>query len=417
MNIAKEIMVQFLFVLLPFVGFNVYYRDKTQNYSKNFITVACMLSLFLAMTFSLDLKEGYYFDARHIIMFFGMIFGGVQTGIILLLEFIAYRLYIGGEGKWIGISVLTCTFILSRLFTPIYKRANRKWLVSLLAGVMFSLQSGFIIYSFDPAYVLSSLYDHLVVIPLFYMAGIGMLTFLFDKAVSDKELFIRYTEKEKNEAMGHVAASLAHEVRNPITAVSGFLKLMRSASLPKNKMDEYIVICLEELNRMEVVISDYLAIGKPHDKQKIRIDLLHLLQNTIDVMLPYGNMHNVQIELTKPQEPVWIMADPDEMKQVIVNFVKNAIEACSEVSDGKVTLSVSLYGGYVRLSIKDNGIGMSREQQKRLGTIYFSTKSNGTGLGLTFSFQVIRALGGAVSVQSEPYGGSNFTIDIPLAGN
>lgn len=415
MNIAKEIMVQFLFVLLPFVGFNVYYRDKTQNYSKNFITVTCMLSLFLAMTFSVNLKAGYFFDARHIIMFFGMIFGGVQTGIILLIEFMAYRLYLGGGGKWIGILVLTCTFVLSICFIPIFKRSNRKWLVSLLAGIVFSVQSVLVLFYFDPTYINSNLYNHLVVVPFFYMAGIGMLTFLFDKAVSDKELFIRYTEKEKNEVMGHVAASLAHEVRNPITAVSGFLKLMRSASLPKKKLDEYIVICLDELNRMEVVISDYLAIGKPHDKQKVRIDLQHLLQNTIDVMLPYGNMYNVQLELTKPQEPVWIMADPDEMKQVIVNFVKNAIEACTEVSDGKVTLSVSLYGGYVRLSVKDNGIGMSREQKQRLGTIYFSTKSNGTGLGLTFSFQVIRALGGSIAVESEPYGGSTFNIDIPLA--
>ncbi|MDQ8735206.1 HAMP domain-containing sensor histidine kinase [Paenibacillus sp. LHD-38] len=200
-----------------------------------------------------------------------------------------------------------------------------------------------------------------------------------------------------------------------ITAVSGFLKLIRNDTLPKNKLDEYIDISLNELKRMEVVISNYLAIGKPHDKQKVRTDLLYQLQNTIDVMIPYGNMYNVQIELIKPHAPVWIMADSDEIKQVIVNFIKNAIEACSEVLDGKVSLSLSLDGKDAILIINDNGIGMNKDQENRLGTIYFSTKSNGTVLGLTFSFQVIRALGGTISINSQPQVGTEFNITIPLA--
>ncbi|MEV5027770.1 HAMP domain-containing sensor histidine kinase [Paenibacillus sp. LPE1-1-1.1] len=415
MDIIKEIMVQFLFALLPYVSFNVYYRDKAQNYNKNFIIVTCMLSLFLAMTFSLNLKTGYIFDARHIIMFFGIIFGGFQTGIILLVEFIMYRLYLGGEGKWIGIMVLTSTFIMSVIFSRFYKRANRRWSVSIMAGIMFSIHSGLFLYGYDPDYVQSNLYTHLIFVPLFYLIGIWMLTFLFDKAVSDKNLFIKYTENEKNEAIGHVAASLAHEVRNPITAVSGFLKLIRNDTLPKNKLDEYIDISLNELKRMEDIISNYLAIGKPHDKQKVRTDLLYQLQNTVDVMIPYGNMNNVQIELIRPQASVWIMADPDEIKQVIVNFIKNAIEACLEVLEGKVSLSLSLDGKSAILIISDNGIGMNKDQENRLGTIYFSTKSNGTGLGLTFSFQVIRALGGTISINSRPQKGTEFKITIPLA--
>lgn len=131
-------------------------------------------------------------------------------------------------------------------------------------------------------------------------------------------------------------------------------------------------------------------------------------------MTPYANMNNVHLEVHKPEEPIWILANPDEIKQTLLNFIKNAVEACSEVPNGKVSLRLKVDAKNVFLAIKDNGIGMNEEQINRLGSIYFSTKSSGTGLGLTFSYQVIRTLGGNISVQSEPRAGTLFTIILPL---
>ncbi|MCL6457854.1 MAG: HAMP domain-containing histidine kinase, partial [Gorillibacterium sp.] len=115
----------------------------------------------------------------------------------------------------------------------------------------------------------------------------------------------------------------------------------------------------------------------------------------------------------KTEQPIMILANPEEMKQVLVNFLKNAIEACAHVSDGKVLIKLEAQNNQVVLTIGDNGTGMAKDQVKNLGMIYFSTKSTGTGLGLAFSYQVIHSLSGMVSVRSEPQKGTLFTITLP----
>lgn len=413
--IIKHVMLQLFFALLPFILFNVYYRDKLQNYSKKFIIITSSLSLFLAMTFSCNLNSGFYFDVRHIIMYFGVIFGGLQTGCILLIEFFVYRLYIGGDGIWTGSSVFLCTFFLSLFFNQIYKSTHRMTLVTCMAGIVLSIHPTLILYLNQPHMVTNYLFEHMVVFPLQYLIGIWLLTTLFHKAASDKALFINCSQNEKFEAISHVAASLAHEVRNPLTAVKGFLKLIRYSSLEQRKIEQYIDISLMEIDRTESVISEYLSIAKPPSKQKGKTNLSHQVQVIIDVMASYAIMSNVEIELEhKPVVPVWIIANGDEVKQVLVNFMKNAIEACVEIPQAKVSLSLNLVDRNVLLIIKDNGVGMSADQISRLGSIYYSTKSSGTGLGLTYSFQVIRAMGGSIAVQSEPSEGTRFTISIPL---
>jgi two-component system sporulation sensor kinase B len=130
-------------------------------------------------------------------------------------------------------------------------------------------------------------------------------------------------------------------------------------------------------------------------------------------MTPYANMNNVQIQVEKTDQLTMILANPEELKQVLVNFLRNAVEACARVSNGKVFIKLEAQNNQVVLTIRDNGIGMAGDQIKSLGTIYFSTKSSGTGLGLTFSYQVIRSLSGVVSVSSKPQAGTLFTITLP----
>jgi two-component system sporulation sensor kinase B len=413
-TIVKEIVLQLFFALMPFVMFNVYYRDKPQNYNQKFIIMTGMLCLFLSMSFGTSVVNGLFYDIRYIIMFFGLIFGGLQTGCILLAEFVLYRFYLGGEGKWIAMVVLMITFPLSILLYIIYQHTHRKTLIIFTSGIAFSLIPLIIMYQYNPKYVLDNLEFHILVIPVQNSVGVWMLVSLFKKAVSDKELFIRYAQTEKVKAISHVAASLVHEVRNPLTAVKGFLQLIHESTLDRDKVERYIDICVDEIHRTEYILSEYLSISKPLTERQEPTDLFHQLQVIMDVMKPYANMNNVLLEIDKPVDPIWIFTNPEKIKQILINFIKNAVEACSEVPNAKVSLQLRVAARKVLLTIKDNGIGMDEEQINRLGSIYFSTKTSGTGLGLTFSYQVIHALGGTVSVRSEPRAGTLFTITLPL---
>ncbi|GED68669.1 sporulation kinase [Brevibacillus reuszeri] len=413
MSLLKEVILQLFFALTPFVLYNIYYRDKLQNYSRTFILITSSISLFLAMTFASSVVDGIIFDIRYVILFFGLVYGGMQTALILVLEFVLYRCYLGGEGMGVALLMLVCTFLLSVVIYKLYQKTHRKTLYTFLAGILFSLVALGLTYLFFPAYVKQHLAYHVFVIPFQNSVGIWLLMSLFSKAIADKELFIIHAQNEKIQAMSHVAASLAHEVRNPLTAVKGFLRLMQEGPNEPYKTEQYIKISLDEIQRTESILTEYLSISKPLQERHEPINVSEQLHVIQEVMLPFANMHNVELDVQIFDTPVTIIANPDEIKQVLVNFVKNSIEACADVPNGRVMLSILIEKGNAILLIGDNGIGMDEGQIQRLGSIYFSTKSSGTGLGLTYSYHVIHSIGGTIQVTSEPFIGTKFTITFP----
>lgn len=413
MSLLKEVILQLFFALAPFILYNIYYRDKLKNYSTSFILITSSISLLLAMTFASSVVDGVIFDIRYVIMFFGLVYGGVLIALLLLVEFVLYRLYLGGEGTWVALLMLVCTFTLCLIIAEPYKNAYRKSLFTFLAGILFSLVALGLTFIFFPTYVKQHLVYHLFVIPVQNSLGIWLLMSLFGKAIVDKEIFIKHAQNEKLQAMSHVAASLAHEVRNPLTAVKGFLRLIQESPEERTKTEQYIKISLDEIQRTESILTEYLSISKPLTERSEQINVSDQLRIIQEVMLPFANMHNVELDVQIYDTPIVIFANPDEIKQVLVNFVKNAIEACTEVSNGRVMLSILREKENAILMINDNGVGMDEGQINRLGSIYFSTKTSGTGLGLTYSYHVIHSLGGSVRVTSEPFVGTQFTICFP----
>lgn len=413
MSLIKEVILQIFFVLIPFVLFNIYYRDKMRNYSRSFILVTSSISLFLAMTFASSVVDGVIFDVRYVILFFGLVYGGIQTGLLLLVEFVIYRLYLGGEGSVVSLVISVFSFAVSLLMYRTYKTTHRKTFFTIMAGMLFSIIALSLTYFFLPRYFVEHLTYHFLVIPLQNSLGIWILMSLFSKSVSDKEIFIKHAQNEKIETMSHVAASLAHEVRNPLTAVKGFLRLMQENPTDLTKNTQYMTICMDEIQRTEMILSEYLAISKPLTNRYEQVNVADMLKVMRAVMSPFAILHNVELEVRTPETSVTIMANPDEIKQVLVNFIKNAIEACANVRKGTVFLSLMVEEGKAILVIKDNGVGMDEGQMKRLGSIYFSTKSSGTGLGLTYSYHVIHTFGGTVTVNSKPNVGTKFSIIFP----
>lgn len=399
---------------MPFIVYNIYYRDKMRNYDRKFIITTSTICLFISMTFGASVVQGFFYDSRFVIIFFGLVFGGLQTGFLLIFEFVLYRFYIGGEGTWPSMATMAIAFPLCVLLYKIYQRIVRKSLIILTAGFIISIIPLATIYINNPENVTSNLVFHIFAIPVQNAIGIWLLIPLFQKAVSDKELFITYAQSERLEVISHVAASLVHEVRNPLTTVKGFLQLIRERALKRKQVETYIRICEVEIQRTESILSEYLSISKPNTEKQEPIDLFLHLQVIIDVMTPYANMNNVLLELDRTTESVLIYANSDKLKQVLVNFIKNSIEACSNVPNGKVTFRLEVAARKVLLTIKDNGVGMSEEQVNRLGSIYFSTKTKGTGLGLTYSYQVIHQMGGSIAVNSKLQVGTQFMISLPV---
>ncbi|MCQ6277458.1 HAMP domain-containing protein [Bacillus sp. V3B] len=232
-----------------------------------------------------------------------------------------------------------------------------------------------------------------------------------DNMIEKSKLFRELQRAEKMNAIGQLAASVAHEIRNPMTVVKGFLQIF----LAKEQMSEeermYIRLMIEEMDRAEIIINDYLSLAKPDMEQTESIAGRELAEKAMDLMNSYAMMSkNIAME-TPVLEEVAIKGNKSELQQVLINMLKNGIEAMKD--GGQLHFSLYQKGKYGVFEISDTGIGMTEEEMKRLGTAFYSLKEKGTGMGLAVCYQIIERMKGRIEVTSEKGIGTTFKIYVP----
>ncbi|MCM3784975.1 PAS domain-containing protein [Neobacillus mesonae] len=210
-------------------------------------------------------------------------------------------------------------------------------------------------------------------------------------------------------AVGQLAAGIAHEIRNPLTALKGFTKLLSK----KESGNAYIDIMLTELDRIEQIVSELLVLAKPQAVQFTEHGLEPIIQDVIMLLETQAIMNNV--EITAICEPdVKVMCVENQIKQVFINVLKNAIEAMP--GGGKIHISVLLNEqGNIMVSFVDNGAGIPEAKLARIGEPFYSTKDKGTGLGLMVSYKIIENHQGTIQIESEEGKGTVVLIQIPCS--
>lgn len=207
-------------------------------------------------------------------------------------------------------------------------------------------------------------------------------------------------QSEKLLVAGQLAAGIAHEVRNPLTAIKGFLQLVEE----KFQDDKtYFEIICSEINRIETILSELLTLSKPKNMEYKQNDICQLLDETVTLLDTEALMNQVEIKtLFAPNIPN-ILCDENQLKQVFINFIKNSIEAMP--SGGTITIEVNQQQpNYLELRFIDTGCGIPEELLKRIEEPFFTTKEKGTGLGLMISKQIIENHNGKILYSSNNTG-------------
>ncbi|WP_231506380.1 PAS domain S-box protein [Paenibacillus sp. UNC451MF] len=217
-------------------------------------------------------------------------------------------------------------------------------------------------------------------------------------------------KSEKLSVVGQLAAGVAHEIRNPLTALKGFVKLMMHSDA---QFPRYLSIMKEELDRIELIVSELLMLSKPQTLQLKVTDLKDLVEEVQTLIGTQAIMKNIEIQLAAEQGPFTVHCDPNQIKQVIINFLKNAIEAMTREGIIQIVLSVDALG-HARLQIIDQGCGIPEDKLPRLGEPFFTTKEGGTGLGLMVSQKIIEHHGGKMSITSRVNYGTMVEVSLPL---
>ena len=218
-----------------------------------------------------------------------------------------------------------------------------------------------------------------------------------------------YVNSQKLSIIGKLAASIAHEIRNPLTSIKGFLKLQKEGALPD--LDIYPILD-SEINRIETIASELLILGKPVTQELIVSDVGKLLEDVCIVMQSQANLDNVSINFEAVKQGLFCHCNEQQLKQVFMNIIKNAIE--SLVNHGSVTASTYFTDKSVFITIADNGVGIPDNIKEKLGQPFYTTKEKGTGLGLMACYKIIEQHKGKIEFTSEVGKGTVFSIELPL---
>jgi PAS domain S-box-containing protein len=210
--------------------------------------------------------------------------------------------------------------------------------------------------------------------------------------------------------VGELAAGVAHEIRNPLTSLKGFVQLIQNQT---GDYDQYLSIILSEVDRIEHIIKEFLVLSKSNSQNFELANVGEIIQDTVQLLNTQAIMRNIEILTEYEGDLPPIYCDPMQLKQVFINFVKNGIEASGVGGCVKVVMK-KINKEAIQIQIRDNGCGMDEEVFRNIGKPFYTTKEDGTGLGLMVSSNIIKHHNGRLDVQSEKGKGTNFIITLPI---
>ncbi|CAM3991574.1 ATP-binding protein [Paenibacillus alkaliterrae] len=211
---------------------------------------------------------------------------------------------------------------------------------------------------------------------------------------------------ERLSLVGQMAASITHEIRNPMAVIRGFVQLIQERS-PKNQQ-EYFRIVMEELDRANMIISDFLSLAQ-NRALKMEVSSLHdIINELIPLLNADSNLRGQSIEVSLCRDMPLLMLNDREIKQMLLNLARNGMEAMD--GKGVLRISTSLMSDKIELRIADEGVGINPDKMKHLFEPFFTTKSHGTGLGLPLCLSIAERHNGRIDVESTEGEGTTFIV-------
>lgn len=229
-----------------------------------------------------------------------------------------------------------------------------------------------------------------------------------------KALQERVLQSERLAALGKVVAEISHEIKNPLIAIGGFARqLLKEAE--DEKVRRKLSIILNEAQRLENLLNDLRDF---YSTKKLKIESMDINDLLNEIYLLFKDdcgKRNIEFSFQKDRDRVLVNGDRGKLKQVFVNIVKNAMEALE--GGGSISIDSRVEAGKVEISISDNGCGIPKDQQEKVFSPFFSTKEDGSGLGLSISKRIIEDhKGSSFKLESKENKGTRFTVTVPTSG-
>ncbi|WP_027087071.1 ATP-binding protein [Cohnella panacarvi] len=361
---------------------------------------------------------GLHWDLRFMPFIVACVYGGPYAGSFVWAAIAATRAYQGGDALPFDMASTTIAIALPLLLSFLNRRGpDNMRRIQVIVAIAFWVGTVKLLtlaaYRYMEVYTgpyVTGEFRNMIVTPLIYAMVFFVIYMLNEGMIQRRRMKLEIARSEKLNALGEIAASIAHEIRNPLTVVKGFLQLIKQRE--SGPSAAYIPLILSELARAETILNEYLSYAKPHLITSERIQVAAVIENIVMLLEPLSIIQGVQLESRLSVNP-YVSGDRNQLQQALMNVTKNAIEATP--SGGKVTVQLTNDEEWAYMKISDTGRGMSKEHLDRLGTLFYSTKDKGTGLGTTVAWQIIRNMNGTIHYESKLNVGTEALIKLPIA--
>ena len=411
---TKDLLINFLFILLSLclaqILYMIKYSYQLKESNDRIIAIFPAVSIILSMLFPVYVDENFIWDLRWIPFILGGLYGGYKLGSSLLLIILFIRYFQGGDGFYITVITFTLVGIIVSLLSKYYLQMRLKHKIIVTTSLsIFSLLSSFIL-SFKVFFIDLHLSFWLQYSGI-HIIGMVLLTLLWEMIRTNFQVLQKLIKAEKLQTVSHLAASMSHEVRNPLTAVRGFIQLLSEDTSTYSRKD-YADIALSELDRATEVINDYLTFAKPILEKEEKLNTNEEIQHAVNIITPLATMNGIQLKVSLPEKQHFTKGEGKKFQQCLINLLKNGIESMKP--NGELHIFQTYSNGMIEIHIQDQGKGMTEEQINRLGEPYFTTKEKGTGLGMMVSYSIIKGMNGTIDVTSEIEKGTHFILKLPI---
>ena len=393
MNIFDNILLDIIILLFPLIVCILYDRyNKVYNFEKSnlFEDFAIMTSFYFILKFNKD-----------------------SVSLYLLMNLPLILAYLKNKYSSIFIISISCCLILSNHYSSLFSLFIVEYIVYYLLNIIFKTKPKIFLNIFILLKILFYLLYKLVINSPFklnniiiILAYIVIILFYKINDILKFEHDLKDLEKEKSLRMS--LFKITHEIKNPITVCKGYLDMFDTNNIEKSK--KYVGIIKSEIDRVLILLEDFLSINKIKIKKDI-IDLNLLLEETTNNFIPILKEKNIHKNFNISKDELFIYADYNRLKQVLINIIKNSIESITH--EGFISLYLTQNKDTIEIHIEDNGSGMNEEELSKIKEPFFSTKSNGTGLGVFLSNQIIDAHNGKIEYKSTKNIGTQTIISLP----
>lgn len=402
MNFFEIIILDIMFIIFPlliYLFFEAHRQNLDKKESNLFFELAILSSIYLTIKFGANNFIKHSFILLNVPLIISYLKNKDKLGVLVSIILVIYYNHFFNSNIFILILEYSIYYL-------IYYLLNKKDKLNNNFINLFVLIKGIFLIIFNLNKINEVLFMILILLVISYIV---ILLFKCGEEILNLHMTIKELEKEKQ--IRTSLFKITHEIKNPIAVCKGYLDMFDVSNIEHSK--KYIPIIKDEIKHTLIILQDFLSINKTNINKDI-LDINLLLDDVVDSLNLVLLEKKIKLDYLSSDDEIFIMGDYNRLKQVLVNVLKNSTEAIGTKENGLITITKKIKNNKIIIDFNDNGCGISNEDLKKLKTPFFTTKQNGTGLGVYLSNEIIEAHSGKMDYSSNIDIGTKVSIQLPI---